>query len=156
MTDCPGARTGSLGWLPVALLMNYIFFFNLGYGSMIWITVAEILPIHVRSVANSVAVAFTCVFSFLTSHTYQSLMDTIDGEGVFWLYGGISLVGFLFILILVPETKNKSEAEIQEYFLPKNQRRGARGAGASKRRKSSKSGGGSRDADPAPTNDDKN
>ena len=49
-------------------------------------------------------------------------MATIDGEGVFWLYGSISLVGFMFILILVPETKNKSEAEIQEYFQPKSQR----------------------------------
>lgn len=35
---CPEPYTGGLGWLPVFLLMKYIFFFNLGYGSMIWIT----------------------------------------------------------------------------------------------------------------------
>ena len=32
----------------------------------------------------------------------------MGGEGVFWLYGSISLAGFVFILVLVPETKNKS------------------------------------------------
>ena len=50
MTECPNVHTADIGWLPLALLMTYIFFFNLGYGSMIWITVAEILPIHVRYV----------------------------------------------------------------------------------------------------------
>ena len=50
MIDCPWTYTANIGWLPLALLMTYIFFFNLGYGSMIWITVAEILPIHVRYV----------------------------------------------------------------------------------------------------------
>ena len=50
VSECPWTHTADIGWLPLALLMTYIFFFNLGYGSMIWITVAEILPIHVRFV----------------------------------------------------------------------------------------------------------
>ena len=61
--------------------MIYIFFFNLGYGAMIWITVAEILPLHVRSVATSLAVSFTCVCSFLTSHTYNDLKGKTK---IFW------------------------------------------------------------------------
>ena len=70
---CEAIYTHSIRWLPLLLLMIYIFFFNLGYGAMIWITVAEILPLHVRSVATSLAVSFTCVCSFLTSHTYNDL-----------------------------------------------------------------------------------
>ena len=57
--------------------------------------------------ANSLSVAFTCVCSFFVSHTYIGLKEAMGGEGVFWLYGSISLVGFVFILALVPETKNK-------------------------------------------------
>lgn len=37
-------------------------------------------------------------------------------EGVFWIYGGISLVGFLFVIFFVPETKGKTPVEIQAYF----------------------------------------
>ena len=96
--------------------MIYIFFFNLGYGAMIWITVVEILPLHVRSVATSLSVGFTCVCSFLTSHTYSDLKDTIMVEGIFWLYGSISFAGLLFIIIFVPETKGKTASEIREYF----------------------------------------
>jgi len=114
--------THSIRWLPLLLLMIYIFFFNLGYGAMIWITVAEILPLHVRSVATSLAVSFTCVCSFLTSHTYNDLKgdgsanDGIGIEGIFWLYGSISFVGLIFITIFVPETKGKNEAQLSEYF----------------------------------------
>ena len=32
--------------------MVYIFVFNLGYGAMVWITVIEILPAHVREFCN--------------------------------------------------------------------------------------------------------
>ena len=122
-TENSGGYLDNFGWLPLFLLMLYIFFFNIGYGAMIWITVAEILPQHVRSVTNSLSVGFTCVCSFLTSHTYMPMKESLKAEGVFWLYGGFSLLGFMFILIFVPETRNKSEAEIQEYFLSSSQRR---------------------------------
>jgi hypothetical protein len=41
-----------VGWLPLLDLMVYIFVFSLGYGSMVWITVIEILPAHVRELCN--------------------------------------------------------------------------------------------------------
>ncbi len=111
--------TESIRWLPLLLLMIYIFFFNLGYGAMIWITVVEILPLHVRSVATSLSVAFTCICSFLTSHTYTPLKESITVEGVFWLYGSMSFAGLVFITIFVPETKGKNEAELSRYFAKK-------------------------------------
>ena len=53
------------------LAMLYIFFYNLGYGAMIWMTVVEILPQHVRSVAASLTGGFACLWYFLTTHTYR-------------------------------------------------------------------------------------
>ena len=71
VTPCDPIYTQSIRWLPLLLLMIYIFFFNLGYGAMIGITVVEILPLQVRSVATSLSFSFSCVCSFLTSHTYS-------------------------------------------------------------------------------------
>lgn len=116
---CKAIYTHSIRWLPLLLLMVYIFFFNLGYGAMIWITVVEILPLHVRSVATSLSVGFTCICSFLTSHTYSYLKETISVEGVFWLYGSVSFLGLIFIMIFVPETKGKNEAQLMAYFAKK-------------------------------------
>ena len=41
-----------LDWLPVLNSMIFIFVFNLGYGSMVWMTVVEILPAQVRNLTN--------------------------------------------------------------------------------------------------------
>ena len=114
--DCPKIHTENIQWLPLLMLMLYIFFFNLGYGALIWITVVEILPQHVRTVATSFAVSQTCISSFLVSYTYIDLKSLITPRGVFWLYGILNVLGLLFILIFVPETKGKTEAEIQQYF----------------------------------------
>jgi hypothetical protein len=57
--------------------------------------------------------------SFMTSHTYKDMKETMQLEGVFWLYGAFSFLGLIFVIIWVPETKGKSEAEIQEHFDPK-------------------------------------
>ena len=119
---CDYVYTSSIRWLPLLLLMIYIFFFNFGYGAMIWITVVELLPLHVRSVATSLSVAFTCLCSFLTSHTYNDLKDNISVEGIFWLYGSISFLGLLFIAFFVPETKGKNEAQIMNHFAKKSKK----------------------------------
>ena len=39
-------------WLPVLNSMIFIFVFNIGYGSMIWMTVVEILPASMRIFTN--------------------------------------------------------------------------------------------------------
>ena len=114
--DCPKIHTENIQWLPLLLLMLYIFFFNLGYGALIWMTVVEILPQHVRTVATSFAVSQTCISGFLVSHTYIGLKSLITPKWVFWFYGILSVIGLLFIFIFVPETKGKTEAQIQQHF----------------------------------------
>ena len=42
----------NMDWLPILDSMLFLFVFNLGYGSMIWITVVEILPPSIRTYTN--------------------------------------------------------------------------------------------------------
>ena len=42
----------NLNWLPVLDSMIFIFVFNLGYGSLVWMTVVEVLPAHIRNFTN--------------------------------------------------------------------------------------------------------
>lgn len=110
------ADNSILGWVPLFDLMAYIFFFNLGYGAMIWMTVAEILPTRTRSITNSLSVGFTSIISFIALWSFPLLEETLTRQGTFWLYAAISMLGFFFIAIFVPETKGKTEKEIQAYF----------------------------------------
>ena len=42
----------NMDWLPILDSMVFLFVFNLGYGSMIWMTVVEILPPTIRTYTN--------------------------------------------------------------------------------------------------------
>ena len=42
----------NMDWLPILDSMLFLFVFNLGYGSLIWITVVEILPPSIRTYTN--------------------------------------------------------------------------------------------------------
>merc|ERR1719336_3353816 len=103
----------NLDWLPVLNSMVFIFVFNLGYGSMVWMTVVEILPAHIRNLTNGLTVGWVGVLSFITSFTFPYLQDS---SLPYWLYSVISFVGFLFIAIFVPETRGKTDQEIKQYF----------------------------------------
>ena len=42
--------------------------------------------------------------------------DFTDVAGAFWLYTGFGVVGLIFVLLFVPETKGKSLEEVEELF----------------------------------------
>merc|ERR1719474_1023499 len=99
-----------------------LFVFNLGYGSLVWMTVVEILPAHIRNLTNGLTVGWVGVLSFITSFSFPYLLSTSwAGQGAFWMYSLISFVGFLFIAIFVPETRGKTEDQIKMYFQGKEE-----------------------------------
>lgn len=112
-----GECSYGLGLLPVITSMVYIFMFNIGYGSLVWMTATEILPAHIRSSTNGLTVGWTGVMSFLTTFTFPYMLNSsMGGQGCFWMYSQVSFLGFIFIAVCVPETSGKTEAEISVLF----------------------------------------
>jgi len=121
--DRKAACSYNLNWLPVVDSMIFIFVFNLGYGSLVWMTVVEILPAHIRNFTNGLTVGWVGVLSFITSFSFPYLLSSSwAGQGAFWMYSVISFVGFLFIAIFVPETRGKTEDQIKVYFQGKKEK----------------------------------
>ena len=70
--------------------------------------------------ANSFIICFAFITGFIVAKTYVDLVESPLGEaGTFWMYGGICFIGGIFTAICVPETRNKSIEDIQEYFSGK-------------------------------------
>jgi len=107
-----------LGWLPLLAVVSFLFLGNIGYGTLIWVVTAELLPPKVRAMANSFIICFAFITGFIVAKSFADLVESplLGEEGTFWLYGGICFVGGIFTLICVPETRNKSIEEIQSYF----------------------------------------
>lgn len=110
-----------LNYLPLASLLFYVFFNELGYGPIPWLLSGELIPLAVRTLGNGVAVTAYSLFAFLISLTFPLLLEQFTTYITFWLYAAFSLSG-VFLGWWLPETKGKTLEEIESFFMPKPRR----------------------------------
>ncbi|XP_074111702.1 trehalose transporter 1 isoform X2 [Cotesia typhae] len=104
----------NFGWLPLACIVIYIIAFSMGFGPIPWLMMGEILPAKIRGGAASVTTGFNWFCAFLVTKTFQNIIELIKITGAFWMYGGICVVGLLFVILFVPETSGRSLEEIEK------------------------------------------
>lgn len=85
----------------------------LGYETIVFLIIAEIFPLNVKSVAMTLQNILGGFLNFLSVKGYQEVKDVAGLAGVFWFYAGVATIGAVFSYFMVPETKGKSLREIQ-------------------------------------------
>ncbi|KAK3683653.1 hypothetical protein B0T22DRAFT_519828 [Podospora appendiculata] len=117
--------TGFSFWIPaapanVACIATGLYVFGVVYspgeGPVPFTYAAEAYPLYVRPIGMALATAITWFFNFVLSVTWPSLLRAFRPQGAFGWYAGWNVVGFLFVLFLVPETKEKTLEELDGVF----------------------------------------
>jgi len=72
-----------------------------------------LFPAKIRGTAASLATAFNWACTFVVTKTFSDLLRVFGADGAFWLFGGICLLGLVFIIFCVPETQGKSLEDIE-------------------------------------------
>ncbi|XP_029168640.1 facilitated trehalose transporter Tret1-like isoform X1 [Nylanderia fulva] len=117
-----GVDVTNIGWLPLVSLIVYVVGFSLGLGPIPWLMMGEILPAKIRGSAASIATGFNWMCTFIVTKTFEDVIELIGAHGTFWLFGVIVAVGFVFVIICVPETRGRSLEEIEKRFTGKTRR----------------------------------
>jgi SP family arabinose:H+ symporter-like MFS transporter len=102
--------------MPLASLITFVLAFSIGYGPLLYVMVAEMSASEIRVIISPVAVGINWLCVFFVAKTFPGMITELGASGTFWLYGTFSLVSLLFTIVYVPETKGKSEDEIQVFF----------------------------------------
>ncbi|MCV9387340.1 sugar porter family MFS transporter [Reichenbachiella ulvae] len=105
------------GWPMLVLVITAIAVFAVSLAPVTWVVLSEIFPNKIRGKAMSIATLSLWVSSSLLVLTFPYLNETLNTSGTFWVYSGICLMGFIFILKKLPETKNKSLEELEEVLM---------------------------------------
>jgi len=98
------------------LIIVYTASFSVGMGPAVWVLMAEIFPTKVRGRAMSIATISLWVACNALTLTFLSLVKAMTISGTFWLYAVLSVVTFVFVWSVVPETKGKSLEEIERFW----------------------------------------
>jgi SP family arabinose:H+ symporter-like MFS transporter len=118
---------GLVGWMfrsqqngPGLLVCVVLFIaaFAMAMGPIGWLFCSEIFPNKVRGRAMSVAAFTVWVSCYVVAQTFPMLNDSpaIGPALTFWVYAAVSLVSFLFVLAVIPETKGRRLEEIEKMW----------------------------------------
>lgn len=109
-----------LSWVPVVCLLLFVCSSMIGLLMIPWTLTAELFPMEIRSIGNSLAYSIANILMFLAVQSYRTLLDVLGGpHAVQWFFSFMSIVGFFFGLCILPETHGKKLSEIQAYFEKK-------------------------------------
>ncbi|GFY43018.1 proton myo-inositol cotransporter [Trichonephila inaurata madagascariensis] len=103
-------------WMTFGGLLLYLFCFAPGMGSMPWTINSEIYPLWARGTCYSVATSLNWLCNFMVSLTFLDLMQAITKYGAFYLYMGFAVAGFIFLFLMLPETKGVSLEDVEDLF----------------------------------------
>ncbi|KAJ6642108.1 Facilitated trehalose transporter Tret1 [Pseudolycoriella hygida] len=104
----------SVDWIPVVSASFYIFINCAGVKPMPFLYIAEILPENVRNVGVSICMMSLTLFSSVTVFTLPLLVELFDLYAVMWTYGCICVLGILFSIFVMNETKGKNVNKLLE------------------------------------------
>ena len=104
-----------IGILTLVFIIIYTASFMMSWGPICWVLISEIFPNKIRGKAVAIAVAAQWAANFLISSTYPALME-ISGGGTYCFYGLMSVLSFIFVWKMVPETKNKTLEQIEKLW----------------------------------------
>ena len=107
------------GFLMVALVVMAISVYAMTLGPVTWTLLAEIFPNRIRGVAMA-----TCTFALwmgccTLTFSFPSMNAALGSSGTFWIYSGICLCAFIFLLKRCPETKGQSLEELENKLINK-------------------------------------
>ncbi|KAF3955499.1 hypothetical protein ACB098_12G108500 [Castanea mollissima] len=91
--------------LIIIFICIYVSGFAWSWGPLAWLVPSEIFPLEIRSAGQSITVAVSFLFIFISAQTFLTMLCHFK-SGIFFFFGGWVMVMTAYVYLLLPETKN--------------------------------------------------
>jgi MFS family permease len=98
-------------------IIGFVASFAVSIGPVMWVLFSEIFPNRVRGVAISFVGFINSGVSFLVQLVFPWELHALGSSATFLIYGIFAAIGLVFIMMLLPETKNKSLEELEKILV---------------------------------------
>jgi SP family galactose:H+ symporter-like MFS transporter len=106
----------SIKWLAVGFVLLYIVFFAISLGPLGWLIISEIYPLKVRGIGMSIGALSNWLFNAIVTFTFLSLIEILSPTGAFLLYAGVGVLGLIWGIYFIPETKGITLEKIEQHW----------------------------------------
>ncbi len=111
---------GFHGWLgdevkltSLIAVLGFIAFFGISLGPLCYLMMSELFPLNFKGIGMAIASCANWGSNILVSSTFLTLVNCLGIGNTFFLYAGLTVLGFIFTMTLVPETKGVSLERIE-------------------------------------------
>lgn len=85
-------------------------------GPLVWLMLAEIFPLKIRSFAIGICVFTLWIANAVVALLFPVVVEALDIAPTFFIFAGLGLLAIWFIATQVPETRGKSLEELEDHF----------------------------------------
>ncbi len=105
--------------LVLVAVLGFVASFAVSIGPVMWVLFSELFPNRVRGLAISFVGLINSAIAFLVTLVFPWQLETLGNSVTFLIYGLLALIGLVFVMRILPETKGRSLEEL-EAALVKN------------------------------------
>jgi SP family arabinose:H+ symporter-like MFS transporter len=98
-------------------ILGFVAAFAVSLGPVMWVLFSELFPNNIRGTAISFVGFVNSAVSFVVQLVFPWELANLGSAGTFLLYGIFALIGLIFIIKLLPETKGKSLEELEAILV---------------------------------------
>ena len=100
-------------------ILGFIASFAISLGPVTWVLFSELFPLSIKAIAISFVGAINSLVSFGVQFVFPWELSAIGSAPTFFIFAALGLLGLIFIIFKVPETKGKSLEELEAILIKK-------------------------------------
>ncbi len=115
-----GANGELMNMNPGLILFGILCFvagFGISLGPVMWVLFSELFPNRIRGIAISFCGLINSSVSFMVQLVFPWELDNFGPSTTFLIYGSFAIIGLVFVLRILPETKGRSLEELQRELV---------------------------------------
>ncbi|KAJ1406672.1 Sugar/inositol transporter [Sesbania bispinosa] len=98
-------------------LLLYVGCYQISFGPIGWLMIAEIFPLRLRGRGLSIAVLVNFGANALVTFAFSPLKELLGAGILFYIFCAIAVASVVFIYFVIPETKGLTLEEIEAKCL---------------------------------------
>nr|WP_314417423.1 sugar porter family MFS transporter [uncultured Erwinia sp.] len=106
-------------YLILGSMLLFLCFMQGAYAPVIWLMLSEMFPAKIRGICMGGAVFALWCSNVIIALSFPVLLASFGLASTFAIYGAVGIVGIIFVLKYIPETRNRSLEQIEHYLRDK-------------------------------------
>lgn len=102
-------------YLVLIFVVAFVFSMQGTLGPLVWLMLSEIFPLKIRSFSMGICVFVLWLANALVAFGFPPVVAALGVGPTFFMFSAISVLGLIFTIAVVPETRGKSLEEFESY-----------------------------------------